>query len=95
MSEKWRRHWDRAFGAHLQDSYDLGLFVLGTYLLHQVDALHCLELLNVDKEHRAMGIGIKVPFQRKHPSIQGHSTPGTGPDIASCHTETQARIVRV
>jgi hypothetical protein len=34
-------------------------------------------------------------FQRKHPSIQGHSTPGIGPDIWSCHKETQARIVRV
>jgi hypothetical protein len=69
--------------------------MLGTYLLHQVDTLHCLELLSIDKEHRAPGLGVKVMFQRKHPSIQGHSTPGIGPDIWSCHKETQARIVRV
>jgi hypothetical protein len=50
--------------------------VLGTDLLHQVDALYRLEFLDVDKEHRAPGFGVKVPFQREHPSVQGYSTPG-------------------
>ena len=61
--------------------------MLGTYLLHQVDALHCLELLSIDEEHRASGLRVKVMFQRKHPSIQSHSTPGTGPDIWNCLAE--------
>ena len=69
--------------------------MLGTNLLHQVDALHCLEFLSIDEKYRASGRGVKVTFQRKHPSIQSHSTPGTGPDMWSCHVETQARTVRV
>lgn len=64
------------FGAYLQDSHNPGLFMLGTYLLHQVDALHRLEFLSIDEEHRTPGLGVKVMFQREHPSIQGHSTPG-------------------
>lgn len=68
-------------GAYSQDSYDPGLVVLVTDLLHQVDSLHCLELLSVDKEDRASGRGVKVMLQRKHPSIQSHSTPGTRPHV--------------
>lgn len=64
------------FGTYLQDSHNPGLFMLGTYLLHQVDALHRLEFLSIDEEHRTPGLGVKVMFQREHPSIQGHSTPG-------------------
>lgn len=82
-------------GAYSQDSYDPGLFMLSTYLLHQVDTLHCLELLSIDKEHRASSLGVKVMFQRKHPSIQSHCTPVTGPDIWNSHVETQVRIVKV
>lgn len=69
--------------------------MLSTYLLHQIDALHRLEFLSVDKEHRASGVGVEVMFQRKHPSIQSHSAPVTGPDIWNSHAETQVRIVRV
>lgn len=69
--------------------------MLSTYLLHQVDTLHCLEFLSIDKEHRASGLGVKVMFQRKHPSIQSHSTPVMEPDIWNSHAETQVRVVRV
>jgi len=82
-------------GAYSQDSYDPGLVVLVTNLFHQVDSLHCLELLSIDKEDRASGRGVKVMLQRKHPSVQSHSTPGTRPDTWDCHGETQARTVRV
>ena len=82
-------------GAYSQDSYDPGLVVLVTNLLHQVDSLHCLELLSIDKEDRASGRGVKVMLQRKHPSVQSHSTPGTRPDTWDCHGKTQARTVRV
>ena len=82
-------------GAYSQDSYDPGLVVLVTNLLHQVDSFRCLELLSIDEEDRAPGCGVKVTFQRKHPSIQSHSTPGTRPDMWDGHGETQARTVRV
>lgn len=66
-----------------KDSYDPGLFMMETYLLHQVNTLCFLELLSIDEEYRASGIWVKVTFQRKHPSIQSHSTAGTGPDICN------------
>lgn len=61
-----------------KDSYDPGLLMLGTHLPHQVDALHCLELLSIDEEYWASGPWVKVTFQRKHPGIQSHSTPKLG-----------------
>lgn len=59
-------------GAYSQDSYDPGLVVLVTNLLHQVDSLHCLELLSVDKEDRASGRGVKSCSEEtsKHPKPQ-------------------------
>lgn len=63
----------------------------GTYLLHQADTLHCLEFLSIDEKYRASGLWVKVPLQRKHPSIQSHSTPGTEPDIWIYRADTEAR----
>lgn len=94
MIKKSTGRWGHAFGAYLQDSHNPGPVVLGTYLPHQVDALHCLEFLSIDKEHRAPGLGVKVMFQREHPGIQGHSAPGIKQTFGAV-TETQVRILRV
>lgn len=80
-------------GAYSQDSYDPGLVVLVTNLLHQVDSLHCLELLSVDKEDRASGRGVKVMLRG---NIQASKPQHLEQDHTwDCRGETEPRAVRI